>query len=196
MCTFRFVLAWVALVAAGCASAPRSAQSLASSPPSPVRLTLVGTNDFHGWLMPHTTPLPGGESVEEGGAAVFAGYLARLREDNPGGVLLLDAGDLFQGTMASNLTEGAAVVDVYNHLGYAAAALGNHEFDYGPAGPRAVPQEGEDRFGALTARIRQARFPLLSVNVREASSGGPPAWLGNDGTLLVTLQGEIGRAHV
>jgi 5'-nucleotidase len=154
-----------------------------------VRLTLVATNDFHGWLMPHETSLPGGLEVEEGGAAVFAGYMARLRADNPGGVLLLDAGDLFQGTLASNLTEGAAVIDVYNHLGYAAAALGNHEFDYGPVGPRAVPGPGEDAFGALTARIRQARFPLLSVNVREAASGQPPAWLGNDGTLLVTLKG-------
>jgi 5'-nucleotidase len=149
----------------------------------------VGTNDFHGWLMPHDAPLPGGLVVRQGGAAVFAGYLARLRADNPGGVLLLDAGDLFQGTLASNLTEGAAVIDVYNHLGYAAAALGNHEFDYGPVGPRAVPGPGEDPFGALTARIRQARFPLLTVNVREAASGQRPAWLGNDGTLLVTLQG-------
>ena len=104
-------------------------------------------------------------------------------------MLLLDAGDLFQGTLASNLTEGAAVVDVYNQLGYAAAALGNHEFDYGPVGPRAVPGPGEDAVGALTARIRQARFPLLTVNVRDAASGQHPAWLGNDGTLLVTLKG-------
>ncbi|QRK08166.1 bifunctional metallophosphatase/5'-nucleotidase [Archangium violaceum] len=192
----RLVLPLVALVAAGCAGAPRSAESRPSSePPSlqasaePVRLTLVATNDFHGWLMPHTTSLSEGLQVEEGGAAVFAGYMARLRADNPGGVLLLDAGDLFQGTLASNLTEGAAVIDVYNHLGYAAAALGNHEFDYGPVGPRAVPGPGEDPVGALTARIRQARFPLLTVNVRDAATGRHPAWLGNDGTLLVTLKG-------
>ena len=193
----RLLFALVALAVAGCASAPRPAESSSQTPPAqpqalkaePVRLTLVGTNDFHGWLMPHDTALPGGLTVREGGAAVFAGYLARLRADNPGGVLLLDAGDLFQGTLASNLTEGAAVIDVYNRLGYAAAALGNHEFDYGPVGPRAVPGPGEDPVGALTARIRQARFPLLTVNVREAASGQRPAWLGNDGTLLVTLQG-------
>ncbi|PTL75376.1 bifunctional UDP-sugar hydrolase/5'-nucleotidase [Vitiosangium sp. GDMCC 1.1324] len=190
----RLLFALGALVAAGCASAPRPVESSSSSsslqaPAEPVRLTLVGTNDFHGWLMPHTTTLSGGLQVEEGGAAVFAGYVARLRADNPGGVLLLDAGDLFQGTLASNLSEGASVVDVYNHLGYAAAALGNHEFDYGPVGPRTVPGPGEDPFGALTARIRQARFPLLAVNVRDAASGQPPAWLGNDGTLLVTLKG-------
>ncbi|WP_095980278.1 bifunctional metallophosphatase/5'-nucleotidase [Melittangium boletus] len=193
----RLFLACVALAASGCASStPRSPEprpvAAAVAPPAstePVRLTLVGTNDFHGWLMPHTTVLPGGATVEEGGAASFAGYMARLRADNPGGVLLLDAGDLFQGTLASNLTEGAAVVEVYNHLGYTAAALGNHEFDYGPVGPRSVPGPGEDAFGALTARIHQARFPLLSANVREASSGRVPAWLGNDGTLLVTVKG-------
>ncbi|HEX5753365.1 MAG TPA: bifunctional UDP-sugar hydrolase/5'-nucleotidase [Archangium sp.] len=199
MYSSRLLFALVALVAAGCASAPRPAEPSAqtSSPSSqalqapaePVRLTLVATNDFHGWLMPQKTSLPGGLEVEQGGAAVFAGYVARLRADNPGGVLLLDAGDLFQGTLASNLTEGAAVIDVYNQLGYTAAALGNHEFDYGPVGPRAVPGPGEDAVGALTARIRQARFPLLTVNVRDAASGQPPAWLGNDGTLLVTLKG-------
>jgi 5'-nucleotidase len=189
----RLFLTCVALAAAGCASAPRSLSSTASPeearPAEPVRLTLVGTNDFHGWLMPHDTTLRSGLVVQEGGAAAFAGYLARLRADNPGGVLLVDAGDLFQGTLASNLTEGASVIDVYNHLGYAAAALGNHEFDYGPVGPKAVPGPGEDAFGAITARIHQARFPLLTANVFDAASGKPPAWLGNDGTRLVTLQG-------
>lgn len=180
----RFLCAWVALVAAGCATSPRPVV-----PSEPVRLTLVGTNDFHGWLMPHPTSLKGGLTVEEGGAAVFAGYVARLRADNPGGVLLVDAGDLFQGTLASNLTEGASVLDVYNQLGYAAVALGNHEFDYGPVGPKAVPGPGEDAFGALTARIHQAHFPFLAANVRDASTGRPPSWLGNDGTLLVTLKG-------
>ncbi|HLM48438.1 MAG TPA: metallophosphatase, partial [Myxococcaceae bacterium] len=195
MTSSRLLRALVALVATGCASAPRPAESPSqapaaqAAPAAPLRLTLVGTNDFHGWLMPHDTALPGGPVVRQGGAAVFAGYVARLRADNPGGVLLLDAGDMFQGTLASNLTEGASVVDVYNQLGYAAAALGNHEFDYGMEGPRVVPGPGENPFGALIARIRQARFKLLTVNVREAASGERPAWLGNDGTLLVTLKG-------
>ena len=66
-------------------------------------------------------------------------------------MLLLDGGDLFQGTMASNLTEGAVVIDAMNALGYAAAALGNHEFDFGPAGQRSVALAGDDPFGALKA---------------------------------------------
>jgi 5'-nucleotidase len=128
--------------------------------------------------------------LRAGGAATFAGYLARLREDNPGGVVLVDGGDLFQGTLASNLTEGAIVIDVYNKLGYTAAAIGNHEFDYGPVGPSAVPvKPGDDPFGALKARIQQARFPILSANIRETATGERPAWLGNDGTHLVTVKG-------
>jgi 5'-nucleotidase len=151
---------------------------------------VVGLNDFHGWVAPHRTKLKGGTELEEGGAAVLASYLARLRADNPGGVVLLDGGDLFQGTLASNLTEGSVVIDVYNHLGVTAAAVGNHEFDYGPVGPSPVPvKPGDDPLGALKERVRQARFPFLSANLFEAASGQRPAWLGNDGTVLVTVQG-------
>ncbi|MDY7230482.1 bifunctional metallophosphatase/5'-nucleotidase [Hyalangium rubrum] len=191
-------LAVMALGASACRSAPQTSEPVAATaapaapaaPPEPLRLTVVGTNDLHGWIAPHRTSLQGGVEIREGGAATFAGYVARLREDNPGRVLLLDGGDLFQGTLASNLSEGAVVVDVYNHLGYAAAAIGNHEFDYGPVGPSPVPTKpGDDPLGALKARLQQARFPILSANIREAEGGQRPAWLGNDGTHLVTLDG-------
>src|SRR5437868_416181 len=62
----------------------------------PIHLTLVGTNDLHGWVLPHEAPLADGTVLRQGGASVFAGYLAVLRAENPGGTLLLDAGDLFQ----------------------------------------------------------------------------------------------------
>lgn len=191
-------LALAALVASACRSAPPPAEPVASAPVQPVtraiaeplRITVAGLNDLHGWVAPHRATLKGGVELQEGGAAVLAGYLARLRADNPGGVVVLDGGDLFQGTLASNLTEGAVVVDVYNHLGLTAAALGNHEFDYGPVGPASVPlKPGDDPLGALKERISQARFPLLSANTREAASGRHPEWLGNDGTLLITVKG-------
>ena len=95
------------------------------------------------------------------------------RQRDGGAVLLVDSGDLFQGTLESNLTEGAAVIRAYNELGYTAAAIGNHEFDFGPVGPHQVVRTpGEDPRGALIARAREARFPLLSANVRRAN-GGP-----------------------
>ena len=163
------------------------------SPPAaeePIRLTIVATNDLHGWVHPRTTVLRRGVEVEEGGLAAFGGYLRILRQENPGGVLLLDGGDLFQGTLAANITEGEVVIDAYNHLGYTAAALGNHEFDYGPVGPQAIAGDpGSDPFGALKARLKQARFPILAVNLYEAHSGARPAWLPNDGTAMVEAKG-------
>ena len=192
----RPVLVALAALSAACASTPPATPSSAAgttasaTSAAPVRLTLVGLNDFHGQVEPTRTVLKDGQVVEEGGAATLAAYVARLRADNPGGVLLVDAGDLFQGTLPSNLTEGAIVVDVYNHLGVAAAAIGNHEFDYGPVGPAVmVKSPGEDALGALKARVAQARFPMLSANLREAATGQRPAWTRNDGTALVTVKG-------
>ncbi|WP_163779982.1 bifunctional metallophosphatase/5'-nucleotidase [Myxococcus vastator] len=186
MRSFRLIaLAWVCGATLACAGARTRA-----APPEPIRLTLVGINDFHGQVEPHRTPLKDGQVVEEGGAATLAAYVARLRADNPGGVVLLDAGDMFQGTLPSNLTEGAVVIDVYNHLGVDAAAIGNHEFDYGPVGPGSMARRpGDDPLGALKARIGQARFPLLSANLRDAATGAAPAWTGNDGTYLMEVKG-------
>ncbi|MFP2906865.1 bifunctional metallophosphatase/5'-nucleotidase [Pyxidicoccus sp. 3LFB2] len=198
--TRPFRLGLLSALLAACAStppvpeaapvAPLSTQpSAARAAPEPLRISVVGTNDLHGWVMPSRATLPDGTAVEQGGLATFAGYLAVLRAENPDGVLLLDGGDLFQGTLASNLTEGEVVIGAMNTLGYVASALGNHEFDYGPVGPRSVALAGDDPFGALKARIAQARFPVLGVNVTDSETGTSPSWLGNEGTLLVERRG-------
>lgn len=67
------------------------------------------------------------------------------------------------------------MVEVMNAMGYAAAAVGNHEFDFGLA--------------ALQARAAQANFPLLSANIRDVSSGAIPAGLGIQPYTLVTVNG-------
>ncbi|MCZ7682736.1 MAG: metallophosphoesterase [Sandaracinaceae bacterium] len=117
----------------------------AAPPPRPITLTVIGTNDLHG----HVRALP-----------IFAGYLALLREvrAGDGAVVLLDGGDLFQGTLESNLLEGAPVIEAYGLLGYDAATIGNHEFDYGPEGERVTPgSPDDDPRGALRpARDRRA----------------------------------------
>lgn len=155
----------------------------------PIRLTLAATNDLHGWIQPHTTRLAGGAELSMGGLANLSGYVKLLRENNPGGVILLDAGDSFQGTMAANLSEGQIVVELFNLLGYRAAAIGNHEFDYGPEGPISVVKEGMDPFGALKARMKQARYPILAANVYEAATGARPSWLSNEGVATFEVQG-------
>ena len=157
---------------------------------SDIRLTLVGSNDFHGWLEPKVTKLPSGQTFEWGGAGILSGYVKNLRRANPGGVLLLDAGDLFQGTLVANVTEGRAMIDAFNQLQYTAVAVGNHEFDYGPEGPAPMATRPEELpFGALAARIREARFPILSSNIFELASGKRPDWLIHGGTLLVEAKG-------
>jgi len=133
--------------------------------PSQVTLSVVGTSDLHG----HIAALPW-----------LAGYLENLRKaraSTGGAVILLDAGDMFQGTLESNLAEGAPVVRAYNALGYNAAAIGNHEFDFGPVGPAPSPvAPDDDPRGALKARATEAHFPFLAANVVDRKTGKPVAW--------------------
>lgn len=141
---------------------PRRAPESASDT---VIITVIGTNDVHG----HVRALP-----------VFGGYLRilrELRENDGGAVVLLDGGDMFQGTLESNLLEGAPIVEAYGALGYDAVTIGNHEFDYGPAGEHVTPSEpGEDPRGALLALAAQADYPFLSANLLVAESGAPIEW--------------------
>ncbi len=174
--------------ASGCGRAPPPAPTPAA-PPARVTISVVGTNDLHGRI----------EALPE-----FGGYLANLRRARArdgGAVVLLDAGDMFQGTLPSNATEGAAVVRAYNVLGYTAAALGNHEFDFGPVGPAVTAKKpGEDPRGALRARAKEARFPFLDANLVETARGtppAPPAWTNVVPQVLIDVAGvKIGIVGV
>ena len=79
--------------------------------------------------------------------------------------ILLDAGDEFQGTPASNLAFGRPVVDLFNALGLAASAIGNHDFDWG--------------VDTLRARMRQARYGMLAANVH-FTNGAKVPWIRAD----------------
>ena len=131
------------------------------APHTPVTLSIIGTNDVHG----HIDALP-----------IFGGFLNALRAKvTPDNVVLLDAGDMFQGTLESNLGEGAAVVRAYNVLQYDAVAIGNHEFDFGPVGASAVPRApADDPRGALRERAKQANFPFLIGNVQDTKTSATP----------------------
>ena len=146
-------------------------------------ISVVGTNDVHGELIPQP---------DRGGLTTFSGYVAALRDarKNDGAVLLVDAGDMWQGTLQSNLSEGAVVVDTYNVLGYAAAAMGNHEFDFGPAGPKAIPQDdGDDPQGALRQRLKEADFPVLAANLVDTSTNRRVGWENVRSSTLVARSG-------
>lgn len=189
--TRALTLAALATVVAlgGCRSPRSPTVGASASAAAPIHLTLVGTNDLHGWVLEQSEGLAQG-ALKFGGLALFSAYLQVLRDENPGGVVLVDAGDLFQGTLISNLSEGAVVVDALNLLGYDAASIGNHEFDYGPVGPApSATDPSMDPFGALKARIAQARFPLLSTNIYEKATGRRPSWLPGDGSVIIERQG-------
>ncbi|MFN2129692.1 MAG: bifunctional metallophosphatase/5'-nucleotidase [Anaerolineae bacterium] len=111
-----------------------------------VALTLLHLNDLHGALYARSTDGDG-----RGGAANLVGMIERMRARATGPVVLLDAGDAFQGTYVSNSNRGAAVVELMNLAGVNAMALGNHEFDWG--------------LDVLRARIDQAQFPFLAANL-------------------------------
>jgi 2',3'-cyclic-nucleotide 2'-phosphodiesterase (5'-nucleotidase family) len=134
----------------------------AEAAPAAVTLSVVSTNDLHGRL----TQLP-----------LLGGYVHNLRAArarDKGAVLLLDAGDIFQGTLESNASEGASMIRGMRALGYAAATLGNHEFDFGPVGPHPIPwSAAEDPLGALKARVAEAGFPVLCSNL-QGQDGKPP----------------------
>jgi 5'-nucleotidase len=157
-----FVSLLVALLATACATT--------TSQPDLVVITVMGTNDAHGELIPR----PG-----RGGMTTFSGYVAAVRDARSadGALLLVDAGDMWQGTLESNLNEGYAVVEAYNAMGYAASAVGNHEFDFGPLGPKSIAETNEDNpQGALRVRADEASFPLLASNLIDAETGEIVAW--------------------
>ena len=136
-----------------------------------VTLSIVGTTDLHGNVF---------GSDGHGGLELLGGYLDNLhaaRAADGGAVVLIDAGDTYQAGIESDLSEGAIVVDAYNALGYTAAVIGNHEFDFGPVDDAGAHQMlGTDSRGALQARAAQAKFPYLAANLIDETTGEPVHW--------------------
>jgi len=145
--------------------------SVTEAPEQP-RLRVVMTNDFHGRLEPDWPSWAGGREV--GGAATLASYFAHERAGFTGGpVLLLDAGDIMQGTPISNLTRGQSTIEYYDAVHYDAAALGNHDYDWGQQ--------------VLRERMAQASYQWLSANTVVAGSDTTPSWI--KPTALLDLDG-------
>ena len=147
---------------------PAPAAARSGAPPRAAltgpRLRVIATNDFHGALEPRADN--GG--IRRGGAAWVATAIERARaECAPPDcqTVLVDAGDLFQGTPASNLSFGKPVVEAFNALGYTATALGNHDLDWGQDTLRSI--------------MRAADFRMLGANVRDTQGRDVP-WIPND----------------
>jgi 2',3'-cyclic-nucleotide 2'-phosphodiesterase (5'-nucleotidase family) len=169
--------AWMLSIAAACAAACDPTPPAPTTAPN-VTLSIVGTSDLHG----HIEQLPwlGG----------LLANLRRARERTGGAVVLVDAGDMFQGTLESNVGEGAAVVQAYRTLGYDAVAVGNHEFDFGPEGDLATPRAvSDDPRGALKARAQSAPFPFLCANLVDAGTKKHVDWPNMPASVIVEAAG-------
>ena len=122
------------------------------------RLEFIFTSDGHGSILPERAYWRD-ENPDIGGLGALSTFLKGISAP----YILTDSGDIFQGTPEGVLTEGRVVIRLMNHLGYDAAALGNHEFDLG--------QE------VLSSLASDADFPLLGANIRESDTGGIPGYL-------------------
>ncbi len=114
----------------------------------PLRLTILHTNDVHSRLEPF--PMDGGRNQGLGGVAARASLIESIRQEAEQ-VLLLDAGDIFQGTPYFNLYHGEPEIKAMTAMGYDACTIGNHDFDAGM----------ENLANQLTGH---AKFPMLVSN--------------------------------
>jgi 5'-nucleotidase/UDP-sugar diphosphatase len=124
-------------------------------------LVICNTNDVHGGVDSSDATFMNPEFPPQlGGGASLATLVEKLRayakKENKG-FLLIDTGDIFQGTLVGTKTEGEAVMRFMNQVKYDAWVLGNHEFDLG----RHVAER----------LIKDAAFPTISSNVFDITDG-------------------------
>ena len=142
------------------AMSPQSTLSLFSMPawsaisapllevaPGEKLITILHTNDTHSQI----DPLPANDRLypDKGGVARRATLVKRVRKENPN-TLLIDAGDVFQGTPYFNFFKGEVEYKSMSLIGYDVVTLGNHDFDNGVE--------------ALAAAMKFANFEFVSSN--------------------------------
>lgn len=115
--------------------------------PNIARLTILHTNDVHSRVEPF--PMDGGRNAGQGGASRRASLIKKIRSREEH-VLLLDAGDIFQGTPYFNYFGGEIEIKLMSEMGYDAATIGNHDFDGGIDG--------------LEKQLKHADFEMLIAN--------------------------------
>lgn len=160
----------LALALAACATVPPAA-------PEPVTVRVIGLNDFHGNLEPPRRPVVledgqgGKQEVYAGGAAWFAGALAKLRGQNEHS-LAIGAGDLVSASpLASSLFLDEPTVGVMNRAGLDFTSVGNHEFDRGWKELLRLDRGGCEKHTlrepcAVERDFKGADYPILAANVR------------------------------
>ena len=106
---------------------PTLASASAALEPDTVCISILHTTDLHGHILP-TSDYDG--TTDRGGLARCVTQIQRWRRQNPNSILI-DVGDVYQGTDVSLRNKGGLMIDLFNHLKYDAWVIGNHEFDWG-----------------------------------------------------------------
>ncbi len=129
-------------------------------------LTILSINDLHGYIEQ--------DASGKGGLSNTAYLINQIRnEDNLDDVVLLANGDMFQGTAISNMTDGKAVLDCMNEMGFDAMGIGNHEFDWGIS--TILKYFDNDNSNG------EADFPLINDNI----------YLNSDNSMLTVAGGDV-----
>ncbi|WP_299255566.1 metallophosphatase [uncultured Aquimarina sp.] len=111
------------------------------------KITILHTNDVHSHIDPFGPD--DGRNSNKGGVARRATIIESIRKENPN-TLLLDAGDIFQGTPYFNFYGGELEFKLMSMLKYDVVTIGNHDFDNGIEG--------------LHAQMPYAKFNFVSAN--------------------------------
>ncbi|SHG19176.1 5'-nucleotidase [Flavobacterium micromati] len=111
------------------------------------QLTVLHTNDVHSYIDPFPADHP--RNANMGGVERRASLIESIKKENPN-VLLLDAGDIFQGTPYFNYYGGELEFKLMSMMQYDASTIGNHDFDNGIEG--------------LHAQLPHAKFDFISAN--------------------------------
>ena len=111
----------------------------------PIKLTILHTNDMHS----HIEAFSSGKNKGLGGMFQLSSLIKKIRQEEEN-ILLLDAGDVFQGTPYFNLFGGELELRLMSDMGYDAMTIGNHEFDNG--------------IDEIANQMHHANFPFISSN--------------------------------
>lgn len=145
-----------------------------------LRLDIMFSNDVHGGVDRAQATFMNPEFPPQlGGGASAATLIKQVRSwhSPTRQSLLLDAGDFFQGRPVGTVTQGRAVIEYMNYIGYDAMTIGNHEFD--------ILQD------ELENTLELANFPILTCNVIDERTGNIP-WYAFPYTIVSRFGMRIG----
>src|SRR6266481_1020846 len=187
---------------------PTLASAGAALNPDTVCISVLHTTDLHGHILP-TSDYDG--IPDRGGLARCAKQIRRWQRENPNSILI-DVGDVYQGTDVSLRNKGALMIDLLNYLQYDAWVVGNHEFDWGietflnalqrsampvlaantvlNGKPAGASSESEHPFAKIQPLIIK-EIAGIKLAVIGVTTPGMPFWLGPEFTRGIEFENPV-----